>query len=64
MVKAFHRLGGRIRARVPFIKSIASIITIGTAGRLAAKAQSRRLGPALALFWRKSLGWATPSEGS
>ena len=32
MVKAFHRLGGRIRARVPFVKAFASIITIGTGG--------------------------------
>ncbi|WP_165226158.1 chloride channel protein [Aquisphaera insulae] len=32
MVRSFHRGGGLIRARVPFIKSIASIITIGTGG--------------------------------
>ena len=32
LVRAFHRLGGRIRARVPFVKTIASIITIGTGG--------------------------------
>ncbi|MCG6916435.1 MAG: chloride channel protein, partial [Deltaproteobacteria bacterium] len=31
-VKAFHHLGGRIRARVPFVKMIASAITIGSGG--------------------------------
>ena len=32
MIRAFHRGGGMIRTRVPVIKSIASIITIGTGG--------------------------------
>ena len=32
MIRAFHQGGGKIRGRVPFIKSIASIITIGTGG--------------------------------
>jgi CIC family chloride channel protein len=32
MVKAFHRHRGRIRPRVPLIKAIASILTIGTGG--------------------------------
>jgi len=32
MVRSFHRTGGRIRARVPVIKTVASIITIGTGG--------------------------------
>src|SRR5271163_657301 len=32
MIKAFHRGGGMIRTRVPVIKTIASIITIGTGG--------------------------------
>jgi CIC family chloride channel protein len=32
MIRAFHRGGGSIRARVPVIKAIASIITIGTGG--------------------------------
>jgi chloride channel protein, CIC family len=32
MIRAFHRGGGVIRTRVPIIKSIASIITIGTGG--------------------------------
>ena len=32
MIRAFHRGGGMIRTRVPLIKAIASIITIGTGG--------------------------------
>ncbi len=32
MIRAFHQGGGRIRGRVPLIKSVASIITIGTGG--------------------------------
>src|SRR5271165_4285888 len=32
MIRAFHRGGGTIRTRVPLIKSVASIITIGTGG--------------------------------
>jgi chloride channel protein, CIC family len=32
MIRAFHRGGGMIRTRVPAIKTIASIITIGTGG--------------------------------
>jgi chloride channel protein, CIC family len=32
MIKAFHKGGGMIRTRVPIIKTISSIITIGTGG--------------------------------
>jgi CIC family chloride channel protein len=32
MIKAFHRGGGAIRGRVPVIKAVASIITMGTGG--------------------------------
>ena len=32
LIRAFHRNAGRIRARVPLIKGISSIITIGTGG--------------------------------
>src|ERR1039458_8623426 len=31
-IKAFHRADGRIRARVPFVKLVASAITIGSGG--------------------------------
>lgn len=32
MIRAFHRLRGRIRARVPVVKALASMLTIGTGG--------------------------------
>jgi len=32
MIDAFHHRGGRIRKRVPFVKIIASVLTIGTGG--------------------------------
>jgi CIC family chloride channel protein len=32
MIRSFHRQKGRIRGRVPFVKALASIITIGTGG--------------------------------
>ena len=32
MVRSFHRHRGRIRARVPLVKSVASVLTIGTGG--------------------------------
>lgn len=32
MIKAFHRLAGRIRPRVPLVKGIASVLVIGTGG--------------------------------
>jgi len=32
MIAAFHHKGGKIRKRVPFVKIIASAVTIGTGG--------------------------------
>lgn len=32
MIRAYHRGGGQIRGRVPIIKAVASVITIGTGG--------------------------------
>jgi CIC family chloride channel protein len=32
MIKAFHRASGRVRARVPFVKAIASVMTLATNG--------------------------------
>jgi len=55
-IEAFHRKGGTIRGRVPIIKTVASIVTIGTGGsagregpiarfRLLCRHQTRTLGP-------------------
>lgn len=32
VIRAFHRFAGRIRPRVPWVKGVASVITIGTGG--------------------------------
>ncbi|MCB0331928.1 MAG: chloride channel protein, partial [Bdellovibrionales bacterium] len=31
-IRSFHRLGGSVRARVPFVKALASAVTIGSGG--------------------------------
>ena len=56
MVKAFHRLGGRIRARVPFIKSIASIITIGTGGSAGREGPIAQIGAGFGSFLAQKFG--------
>lgn len=56
MVKAFHRLGGRIRARVPIIKSLASIITIGTGGSAGREGPIAQIGAGFASFLAQKLG--------
>lgn len=50
MVKAFHRLGGKIRTRVPFIKSIASICTIGTGGSAGQEGPIAQIGAGFGSF--------------
>ncbi|PIQ83130.1 MAG: chloride channel protein [Candidatus Omnitrophica bacterium CG11_big_fil_rev_8_21_14_0_20_64_10] len=32
VIEAYHRKGGHIRARIPFVKAVASAVTIGTGG--------------------------------
>ncbi len=56
MVKAFHRLGGRIRGRVPFVKSIASIITIGTGGSAGREGPIAQIGAGFGSFLAQRLG--------
>ncbi|MEJ2672085.1 MAG: chloride channel protein [Deltaproteobacteria bacterium] len=46
VVKAFHELKGRIRARVPPVKTIASAITIGSGGSAGKDVPPPRLPPA------------------
>ena len=50
MVRAFHRLRGRIRTRVPFVKSIASIITIGTGGSAGREGPIAQIGAGFGSF--------------
>jgi len=50
MVKAFHRLGGKIRTRIPFVKSIASICTIGTGGSAGQEGPIAQIGAGFGSF--------------
>lgn len=50
MVRAFHRLGGKIRTRIPFIKSAASIATIGTGGSAGQEGPIAQIGAGFGSF--------------
>lgn len=50
LVKAFHRLRGKIRARVPAVKTIASIITIGTGGSAGREGPIAQIGAGFGSF--------------
>ncbi len=58
MVRAFHRLSGRIRGRVPIVKSLASIVTIGTGGSAGREGPIAQIGAGFGSFIadRASLG--------
>jgi chloride channel protein, CIC family len=56
MVKVFHSLKGRIRARVPVIKTIASIITIGTGGSAGREGPIAQIGAGFGSFLSDRLG--------
>jgi CIC family chloride channel protein len=56
MVRAFHRLRGRIRARVPIIKSLASIATIGTGGSAGREGPIAQIGAGFGSFLAEKLG--------
>lgn len=56
MVRAFHRAGGRIRARVPLVKSIASIITIGSGGSAGREGPIAQIGAGFGSFLAQRLG--------
>ena len=56
LVKAFHQLSGRIRGRVPFVKTIASIITIGTGGSAGREGPIAQIGAGFGSFLATKLG--------
>lgn len=56
MVKSFHRLKGKIRARVPFVKGIASILTIGTGGSAGREGPIAQIGAGFGSFLADRLG--------
>ncbi|HTP53901.1 MAG TPA: chloride channel protein [Thermoplasmata archaeon] len=55
-IKAFHEEGGRVRRRVPFLKVIASSLTLGTGGAGGREGPSGQIGSAFGSWWADSLG--------
>lgn len=56
IVKSFHRNKGAIRARVPLIKAIASIVTIGTGGSAGREGPIAQIGAGFGSFLATRLG--------
>ncbi len=56
LIRAFHRLGGRIRGRVPFIKTLASIVTIGTGGSAGREGPIAQIGAGFGSFLAQKIG--------
>ena len=56
MIRAFHRLSGRIRKRVPVVKSLASIITIGTGGSAGREGPIAQIGAGFGSFLAQRVG--------
>ena len=50
MVKAFHRLRGNIRGRVPIVKALASMVTIGTGGSAGREGPIAQIGAGFGSF--------------
>lgn len=50
LVRAFHRARGQIRGRVPFVKTVASIITIGTGGSAGREGPIAQIGAGFGSF--------------
>ncbi len=56
MVRSFHRDRGRIRGRVPIIKALASIITIGTGGSAGREGPIAQIGAGAGSYLAEKLG--------
>ena len=61
LIKAFHRGGGSIRARVPLIKALTSVITIGTGGSAGQEGPIAQIGAGFGSFFARLLR-LTPDE--
>lgn len=61
LIRAFHRDGGQIRTRVPLIKAIASVITIGTGGSAGQEGPIAQIGAGFGSFLARLLR-LTPTE--
>ncbi|GAB4362554.1 MAG: chloride channel protein [Deltaproteobacteria bacterium] len=56
MIEAFHQKGGHIRARVPFVKILASALTIGSGGSAGKEGPIAQIGSGFGSFFAESLG--------
>ncbi len=56
VVDSFHRFKGRIRGRVPFLKAIASVLTIGTGGSAGREGPVAQIGAGAGSFLGERLG--------
>lgn len=56
MIDAFHNLKGVIRTRVPFIKSVASIVTLSTGGSAGREGPIAQIGAGFGSWLGRSLG--------
>ncbi|HMB08704.1 MAG TPA: chloride channel protein [Isosphaeraceae bacterium] len=61
MLRVFHRGAGQIRTRVPLIKGVASVITIGTGGSAGQEGPISQIGAGFGSFLARLLR-LTPSE--
>ncbi len=61
LIRAFHRGGGLIRGRVPLIKGVASVITIGTGGSAGQEGPIAQIGAGFGSFLASMLR-LTPNE--
>lgn len=59
MIKAFHRQEGNIRARVPLIRGITSILTISTGGSAGVEGPISQIGAGVGSFLATKLGLST-----
>lgn len=59
LIRAFHRNSGQIRTRVPIVKGLASVITIGTGGSAGQEGPIAQIGAGFGSFFARLLRLST-----